>query len=91
MITDPAPKAVSIDKAISDNASAEEPEAEFFLRGITDQLKWQELISKWLAFEKDHPIKGVLLVFFILASFCANVVVSRTYPLRAARRKLHGG
>ena len=39
----------------------QEPEVEFFLCGIMDQLKWQELISKWLAFEKDYPIKGVFL------------------------------
>jgi hypothetical protein len=41
----------------------QEFEADLFLRGITDQLKWQELVSKWQAFENDYPIKGVLLLF----------------------------
>lgn len=41
----------------------QEPEAEAFLRGITIESKWQELISKWLAFEKDYPIKGVYFSF----------------------------
>ena len=66
-------------------------EVELFLRGITDQHMWQDLISKWLAFESDYPIKGVLLFNFVFVSFDANVIVSRTYQLLAARRKLHGG
>jgi hypothetical protein len=41
----------------------QEPEVENFLRGITDQLKWQELVTKWLEFENKYPIKGVF--FFI--------------------------
>ena len=41
----------------------QELEAESFLRGITEQVKWQELISKWLAFEKNYQIKGVFLFF----------------------------
>ena len=45
----------------------QEPEVESFLRGITDHLKWQELVSKWLAFERDHPIKGVF--YFLYSSF----------------------
>jgi hypothetical protein len=48
----------------------QEPEAELFLRGITDQLKWQELVSKWLAFEKDYPIKGVFSFFYSSFVLC---------------------
>jgi hypothetical protein len=44
--------------------SNHELEAESFLQGITNiVVKWQELISKWLAFEKDYPIKGVIFSF----------------------------
>jgi hypothetical protein len=69
-----------------------EPEVECFLRGITHQLKWQELVSKWLAFEKDYPIKGVFSFFLIiLVTFGVKVIVSRTYPLQRAQRKLPGG
>jgi hypothetical protein len=69
-----------------------EPEVESFLRGITDQLKWQELVSKWLALEKDYPIKGVCpFLLVILVTFGGNVSVSRTYPLGAAQRKWPGG
>ena len=79
-------------KSSEGSAIANQEEVEFFLRRITDQLKWQELISKWLAFEKDYPIKGVFIYFFIiLVMFSTNVIVSRTYPLRAAQRKLPGG
>ena len=45
----------------------QEQEVEIFLHGITDQLKWQELVSKWLAFERDYPIKGVFFLSIILA------------------------
>lgn len=38
-------------------------EVDLFLHGITDQLKWRELVSKWQAFENDYPIKGVLFFF----------------------------
>ena len=71
--------ATSIEKAIVDKSGAEtktqskvsdgsqfanlELEAESFLRGITIEVKWQELISKWLAFEKDYPIRGVIFSF----------------------------
>ena len=41
----------------------QEVEAESFLRGISIEETWQELISKWLAFEKDHPFKGVMFSF----------------------------
>jgi hypothetical protein len=68
----------------------QEPEVESFLHGVTDQLKWQDLISKWLAFERDHPIKGVK-IFFILISSYANVIAYRSYLLWAAQRKSHGG
>ena len=44
----------------------QEPEVESFLRGVTDQLKWQDLVSKWLAFERDHPIKGVKNFFILI-------------------------
>ena len=43
-------------------------EVELFLHGITDQLKWQELVSKWRAFENDYQIKGVF-IFFLHFSF----------------------
>lgn len=58
----------------------QEPEVELFLRGITDQIKWQQLVSKWLAFEKDYPIKGVCIniIFIIVVTFRANVIISRT-------------
>ena len=41
----------------------QELEEESFLCGITNEVKWQELISKWVAFEKDYPIKGVIFSF----------------------------
>ena len=41
----------------------QEVEAESFLRGISIEETWQELILKWLAFEKDHPFKGVMFSF----------------------------
>ena len=42
-------------------------EVDLFLHGITDHVKWRELVSKWQAFENDYPIKGVL--YFFLFSF----------------------
>ena len=91
MTIGPTPNAVSINKAIPENAGAnthagedgndvemnevrsksgedlpianQDVEVEFFLHGITDQFKWQELVSKWLAFENDYPIKGVFFFF----------------------------
>lgn len=73
----PAFNATSIEKAIVDKSGAKtqskvsdgsqfanlELEAESFLRGITNEVKWQELVSKWLAFEKDYPIRGVFFSF----------------------------
>ena len=71
----------------------QEPEAESFLRGVVCNDKWQELISKWLAFEKDYPIKGVFLSFYfmVVSSGTNDMAVHRTYQLRVGRRKLHGG
>jgi hypothetical protein len=101
---------MSIEKAIVDKSGAKtkthakvsdgsqlanlELEAESFLRGITNEVKWQELVSKWLAFEKDYPTRGVIFLFFNVVSFGANdmlMVLNRSYQLRVARRKLHGG
>jgi hypothetical protein len=66
---------------VSDNSqfANQELEAESFLRGISNEVKWQELILKWLAFEKDYPIKGVIFLFFNVVSFGGNDMLMISY------------